>query len=218
MNTLIIFAFLLLSYLLGSIPFGLLIGKIFKGIDIRSAGSKSTGATNTMRLLGWRFGLLTLFLDAIKGIIVIVIVRYILNDYYMIKLFNYNIEILGLYGIAAVLGHVFSIYIGFKGGKAVATSYGILMILTPLTGLAATIVFALIVKFTKYVSLASIVTSLLVFVISLFGIFIKDVDYIRLVRIETLVTYMVLVSIIYIRHKANIERLQNGTENKINIK
>lgn len=218
MNTLIIFAFLLLSYLLGSIPFGLLIGKTFKGIDIRSAGSKSTGATNTMRLLGWRFGLLTLFLDAIKGIIVIVIVRYILNDYYMIKLFNYNIEILGLYGIAAVLGHVFSIYIGFKGGKAVATSYGILMILTPLTGLAATIVFALIVKFTKYVSLASIVTSLLVFVISLFGIFIKDVDYIRLVRIETLVTYMVLVSIIYIRHKANIERLQNGTENKINIK
>jgi|SRR5690554_2359448 len=218
MNTLIIFAFLLLSYLLGSIPFGLLIGKTFKGIDIRSAGSKSTGATNTMRLLGWRFGLLTLFLDAIKGIIVIVIVRYILNDYYMIKLFNYNIEILGLYGIVAVLGHVFSIYIGFKGGKAVATSYGILMILTPLTGLAATIVFALIVKFTKYVSLASIVTSLLVFVISLFGIFIKDVDYIRLVRIETLVTYMVLVSIIYIRHKANIERLQNGTENKINIK
>ena len=218
MNTLIIFAFLLLSYLLGSIPFGLLIGKTFKGIDIRSAGSKSTGATNTMRLLGWRFGLLTLFLDAIKGIIVIVIVRYILNDYYMIKLFNYNIEILGLYGIAAVLGHVFSIYIGFKGGKAVATSYGILMILTPLTGLAATIVFALVVKFTKYVSLASIVTSLLVFVISLFGIFIKDVDYIRLVRIETLVTYMVLVSIIYIRHKANIERLQNGTENKINIK
>lgn len=218
MNTLIIFAFLLLSYLLGSIPFGLLIGKTFKGIDIRSAGSKSTGATNTMRLLGWRFGLLTLFLDAIKGIIVIVIVRYILNDYYMIKLFNYSIEILGLYGIAAVLGHVFSIYIGFKGGKAVATSYGILMILTPLTGLAATIVFALIVKFTKYVSLASIVTSLLVFVISLFGIFIKDVDYIRLVRIETLVTYMVLVSIIYIRHKANIERLQNGTENKINIK
>ncbi|HHT98769.1 MAG TPA: glycerol-3-phosphate 1-O-acyltransferase PlsY [Acholeplasma sp.] len=218
MNTLIIFAFLLLSYLLGSIPFGLLIGKTFKGIDIRSAGSKSTGATNTMRLLGWRFGLLTLFLDSIKGIIVIVIVRYILNDYYMIKLFNYNIEILGLYGIAAVLGHVFSIYIGFKGGKAVATSYGILMILTPLTGLAATIVFALIVKFTKYVSLASIVTSLLVFVISLFGIFIKDVDYIRLVRIETLVTYMVLVSIIYIRHKANIERLQNGTENKINIK
>lgn len=218
MNTLIIFAFLLLSYLLGSIPFGLLIGKTFKGIDIRSSGSKSTGATNTMRLLGWRFGLLTLFLDAIKGIIVIVIVRYILNDYYMIKLFNYSIEILGLYGIAAVLGHVFSIYIGFKGGKAVATSYGILMILTPLTGLAATIVFALIVKFTKYVSLASIVTSLLVFVISLFGIFIKDVDYIRLVRIETLVTYMVLVSIIYIRHKANIERLQNGTENKINIK
>lgn len=218
MNTLIIFAFLLLSYLLGSIPFGLLIGKTFKGIDIRSAGSKSTGATNTMRLLGWRFGLLTLFLDSIKGIIVIVIVRYILNDYYMIKLFNYNIEILGLYGIAAVLGHVFSIYIGFKGGKAVATSYGILMILTPLTGLAATIVFALIVKFTKYVSLASIVTSLLVFVISLFGIFIKDVDYIRLVRIETLVTYMVLVSIIYIRHKTNIERLQNGTENKINIK
>lgn len=218
MNTLIIFAFLLLSYLLGSIPFGLLIGKTFKGIDIRSAGSKSTGATNTMRLLGWRFGLLTLFLDSIKGIIVIVIVRYILNDYYMIKLFNYDIEILGLYGIAAVLGHVFSIYIGFKGGKAVATSYGILMILTPLTGLAATIVFALIVKFTKYVSLASIVTSLLVFVISLFGIFIKDVDYIRLVRIETLVTYMVLVSIIYIRHKANIERLQNGTENKINIK
>jgi glycerol-3-phosphate acyltransferase PlsY len=118
-----IFLLMLLSYFLGSIPSGLIIGKVFKNVDIRQYGSKNTGATNAIRVLGFKYGIWAFVFDSLKGALVILLV-FIINDPSLYLVSDYEINISSLYGAAAVLGHVFPIYINFKGGKAVATSAG----------------------------------------------------------------------------------------------
>jgi len=114
---------MILSYFLGSIPSGLIIGKVFKNIDIREHGSKNTGATNAIRVLGFKTGIFAFIFDVMKGALVIALV-FFLKDKSLYIVSEYNINISSIYGMAAVIGHVFPIYINFKGGKAVATSAG----------------------------------------------------------------------------------------------
>ena len=128
---------LILSYLLGSIPFGLIIGKT-AGKDLRENGSGNIGSTNAIRILGLKLGLLSAFCDIIKGMLVIILV-YILeaNGIWYNPLVINGDSLYVLYGIAAVIGHCFPIYIKFKGGKAVATSLGVLFITVPISGVCA---------------------------------------------------------------------------------
>lgn len=184
---------IVISYLIGSIPSGVLIGKLFYKIDIREHGSGNTGATNSFRVLGKPAGFVVTFLDIFKGFIVVLLPM----------LFDVNVPGL-LIGIFAIIGHVYPIYLKFKGGKAVATSAGVLLGVNPLLFVILIGVFFVILYLTKYVSLSSIIAAISCCVGSLFVH-----DYILLI-----VSVIVTILLIY-RHSSNIMRIVKGTEPKI---
>jgi len=195
------------AYLLGSIPFGLLIAKA-RGIDIRKTGSCNIGATNVMRSVGKRWGILTLLLDALKGLLPAATFPMLLHNMDLIP------DVEGWFkiacGCAAILGHNFPIYLKFKGGKGVATSAGVLIGIAPqalLIGLAA---FALVFATTRYVSLGSVIAAV---VIPIAGVLLYREDG------PLIPSVLVILSLLVIwRHKANLRRLLNGTENKIQFR
>lgn len=187
------FILFILAYLVGSIPNALWIGKMFKNIDVRDFGSGNVGATNAARVLGWKLGVMVLLFDAFKGMIFIVIARkFELSDIYVV-----------LIGLAAILGHSYSIYLKFKGGKAVATSLGVMLVLIPKVIIILVIVFLLIVIFSGYVSLASI---------SVAGL-LPILTYIMYNNIIALLSLVVGILVIW-RHKSNIKNLLEGKEDK----
>ncbi|MDX9692066.1 MAG: glycerol-3-phosphate 1-O-acyltransferase PlsY, partial [Acholeplasmataceae bacterium] len=192
---------MLLSYFLGSIPSGLIIGKVFKNIDIREHGSKNTGATNATRVLGVKYGLFAFLFDGLKGALVILIVLWIGNPD-LVHIGDYSMNILSLYGMVAVLGHVFPIYINFKGGKAVATSAGMILAIEPLLGVGILVLFITIFLITRFVSLASMTaagTTLLYFIVRV--IFFETPNFST--RLLELCVILILATIIFARHKAN---------------
>ncbi|MBN2300598.1 MAG: glycerol-3-phosphate 1-O-acyltransferase PlsY [Acholeplasmataceae bacterium] len=208
---------MILSYFLGSIPSGLIIGKVFKNIDIREHGSKNTGATNTTRVLGFKYGIFAFFFDGLKGALVILLVYLIgqvTHDQSLYLVSSYQINISSIYGMAAVVGHVFPIYINFKGGKAVATSAGMIIAIEPWVGLAVIIIFLIVFLSTKYVSLASTTAASLTLIYFFIRIFIQDSLYNQPTRIIDFVIITMLGSLIFIRHKLNYRRLKAGTEFK----
>jgi len=186
---------LIAAFVLGSIPFGIITAKV-KGIDLKKVGSGNIGATNVLRSLGRWPAVITLLGDILKGTLAVAIGKYS------------GVEPLyeGLIGIAAILGHNFSIFLGFKGGKGVATSLGVLLMYTPHVALVTLIVWIGVVLFTKYSSLGAIVSfALLPLNIMLFDF--QD---------KTKIIISILISLfIIIRHKDNIKRLMKGTERKI---
>lgn len=184
---------LLLSYLIGSIPFGLIIGKVFYHKDIRQHGSGNMGATNTFRVLGRTAGFIVTILDMFKGYIVVFFPLIFHNDVPGI-----------IVGLFAIFGHVYSIYLKFKGGKAVATSAGVVLGVSPLLFLIVAITFFSVLYFSKYVSLSSIIASIVNFIASLFfG------DWILIV------ISFVIMMIVVIRHRSNIKRIFSKEEPKI---
>ncbi|MEJ7540837.1 glycerol-3-phosphate 1-O-acyltransferase PlsY [Staphylococcus intermedius] len=183
----------IVSYLIGSIPSGYLIGKIFFKKDIREYGSGNTGATNSFRVLGKPAGFAVTFFDIFKGFIVV----------FLPVLFNVEIHGL-LVGIFAILGHVYPIYLKFRGGKAVATSAGVLLAVNPILLLILAAIFFIILKLTKYVSLSSIIAAICCVIGSFFVS-----DYIMLFT-----SFVVAILLIY-RHMSNIKRIIKGTEPKI---
>ncbi len=188
---------MIVAYILGSIPNALWIGKVFKGIDVREHGSKNTGSTNAARVLGAKLGILTLILDISKGAIPTLIASMLLDS---------SISVI-LVGICAILGHSFSIFMKFKGGKAVATTVGVFIVLVPGAILLAAIVFFLVFGITRYVSLSSMIgaISLPIWII----IFYKNIP---------LTIFGIIIAIlIIVRHKSNIQRLLDGTESKFSI-
>jgi len=192
---------MILAYLLGSIPSGVIVGKKIKGIDIRKHGSKNSGATNALRVLGAKLGLLVLLSDILKGAIPVIVSQYLL-------------KVEGIYlviiGIMAIIGHILSIFLKFKGGKGVATSLGVFIVLSPKSMIIIILLFIAIVLSTRYVSLGSI-TCAFVYPILTFVIYGNA-------KIEVvLLGILVAVYIIY-KHKTNIKRLMNGQENKIKLK
>jgi len=212
MNILWMIFFLIISYLLGSVPFGYLIGKA-KNTDITQSGSGNIGTTNTFRVLGPLAGFLAGTFDILKGGIVIVIV-YLLSKYgkYNDPLTINGEEIYIIYGLAAVIGHCHSIFLKFKGGKGVATSLGAIFFINPLLGLTLLVVFLAVMLFTKYVSLASCLGA----VAGVAGAF----TYYPIMGQSILTPIVILIFgiIIFLRHIANFKRLANGTENKIGQK
>lgn len=184
-----------LSYLLGAIPFGLLLSR-GSGIDIRTQGSKNIGSTNVTRLLGMKMGALTLLCDLLKGFLPMFITAFVLEGAAGHDL------IIALCGGASVLGHMFPVYLGFKGGKGVATALGAFLYLAPLAVLGCLVVFVAAVYFSGFVSLGSLMAS--------FSILI----WLPLLHAPTwkLGLAAFIVAMIWGKHHQNIGRLVRGTE------
>ena len=208
-----IFLLMVLSYFLGSIPSGLIIGKVFKKIDIRHYGSKNTGATNAVRVLGFKYGIFAFIFDLLKGALVIFLVFLIGNpELYLVS--KYEINIASIYGAAAVLGHVFPIYINFKGGKAVATSAGMIFAIEPWVAVGVIVLFLIIFLITRYVSLSSTIAASAVLLYFIIRVFLEHELFNLATRIMDLVIITLLATLIFVRHKANYKRLKMGTELK----
>lgn len=184
---------IILAYVIGSIPSGLVVGKLAKGIDIREHGSGNLGATNAFRTLGVKAGSVVIAADILKGTLAAAL-PYLLHV---------PIHPL-LAGVAAVIGHVFPVFAKFKGGKAVATSGGVLLFYAPLLFVTMVAVFFVFLFLTKFVSLSSMLTGIYTII---YCLFVKD-PYLLIV--VTLLTAFVIY-----RHRANIKRIINKTEPKI---
>ncbi len=188
------------SYLIGSIPTGYLIAKYFYNIDIKTVGSGNIGATNVLRTLGKKMGILTLIGDALKGVIPVTFAL-------IYKPYPLNQNLVFFSALLAFLGHIFPFYLKFKGGKGVATALGIFLVLFPLQTLYAAIIFFLVVLKTRYVSLGSILAALSM---PVFVSFSAKAAY------QITLTIIMSALIIY-KHKDNISRLMEGNENKLKL-
>jgi len=181
------------AYLLGSVPTGLLLAKAM-GVNIRETGSGNIGATNVYRTMGRKVGILTLLGDALKGVIPVLVAKWLdLPDLWVAAI-----------GLAAFLGHVYTVFLGFKGGKGVATALGVFLATSPLSVACALVVFALILYKWRFVSLASISAAALIPLI------------VRLVegKQELIIMSIVIAGIVIFRHRENIARLRAGTESR----
>ncbi|UFS71615.1 glycerol-3-phosphate 1-O-acyltransferase PlsY [Geomonas sp. RF6] len=186
-------ALLIAAYLIGSIPTGLLLAKAW-GVDIRATGSGNIGATNVYRTVGRKLGILTLLGDCLKGLLPVLVAQWL----------GFPLAIVAAVALAAFLGHVYTVFLGFKGGKGVATALGVFLGISPLSILCAFAVFALVLYRSSYVSLASITAAAVVPII----ITIAEG------KIEVIAMSVVVAAIVIYRHKENIRRLRAGTENR----
>ena len=182
------------SYLSGSIPFGLILTKIFLNKDLRKIGSKNIGATNVLRTGNKKVAGLTLFLDIVKGIIPILITK------------EYFTDLIYLSSLAAFLGHIFPVWLRFKGGKGVATYLGIIFILSFNLGVIFCVSWILISIASKYSSLSSILSTMIVFIVSFFNNNFELTSYL----------FITFIIILY-THRQNIVRIKNKSEDKIKL-
>jgi glycerol-3-phosphate acyltransferase PlsY len=190
--------FLFITYLISSVAFGLFLGKIFAKIDIREHGSKNIGATNVARVINKKLGLATLLLDGLKGGAMVIIARLIFYN-------SDNLEIfLIIVAAIAVIGHIFPIYLKFKGGKGVATSIATIMALDPYIGVAISLIW--IVAFILF-RISAISSLMAIFSAIIISIFYNSMAY--------NIFYFLLFLLILYRHKENITRLIQGSENKL---
>ena len=203
---------LILAYLLGSIPTGLLIGKM-KGIDIREHGSKNIGATNTGRVLGFKYAVIAYIFDMLKGAIIVFLFRF------EILSMEYCLVHPLLYGLAATLGHTSSIYLKFRGGKAVATSSGVIFGYCPWLLLIGLLIFFIGMLITRYVSVGSILgTSVVLILTYILAIIGHDPIYNYQYTWHFPLFTTIIFIIVLIRHKTNISRIIQKTESKISLK
>jgi len=185
----------IVAYLIGSIPFGYLIVRQKIGADIRQTGSGGTGATNVSRRAGKAAGVLTLLLDAAKGCIAVLIAKTVSGDDW----------VSAAAAIAALVGHIFPVWLGFRGGKGVATGVGIFLVLAPIALLCAGVVFVAIVVFTRFVSLGSLTAAVLIPVLV----------WLQSDSQPLLVAAVAGAALIVFAHRGNIQRLASGTESRI---
>lgn len=201
------FAFVLAvlsAYLVGSIPTGFLLTKIFKGTDIRAAGSKNVGATNVYRVAGKLPGFLTLFIDICKGVLVVTVVA---SFYY---LFTPDIDCIffrALLGLTAICGHIWPVFLKFRGGKGVATTIGVTAVLAPIPLALSLLVWLIVFIPTNYVSLGSLS----------FGLFLPVSAIIFNEPFYTVIFCVIICILNTYKHKDNIKRLLKGEENKTKI-
>ena len=201
-------AILLVAYLLGSVPTGYLVGRLLKGIDIREHGSGSTGATNVLRTLGKGPGLLVLLIDTLKGVGAIALVHWYQHEAGLTTAGIPLHWMVALAGLAALLGHSKSVWLGFTGGKSVATSLGVLLAMSWQVGLGTLGVFGLVLALSRTVSLSSIAGAIAVSV--LMRVFNQPLPY----------ELFALAGGVYViwRHRSNIQRLLSGTEPQLGQK
>jgi|UniRef100_A0A832G8N1 glycerol-3-phosphate acyltransferase PlsY len=209
---------IILSYLVGSIPTSIIISKAVKGIDIRNYGSGNAGGTNVMRVLGWKHGVLVIFLDALKGAIAVVLVarlHYGVLPFQNISPFDDFTLVQIIAGISAVVGHIWTVFAGFRGGKGIATALGMLLMIITVDMLIAVGIFLIVVSISRYVSLGSIVSAMAV---PLSMVFRENVLHTHIEGYNTLLPFVIGVSLLVIfTHRKNLVRLLNGTENKLSF-
>ena len=210
---------IILSYLVGSIPTSILISKATFGIDIREHGSGNAGGTNVMRILGWKQGLLVILFDTLKGAFAVVVIARLyygplpfanvspFDDFTLVQI---------IAGIAAVIGHVWTIFAGFKGGKGIATALGMLLMLVTIDMLIGIGVFLLVVTISRYVSLGSLVGAISI-PISL--VLRENVFHEHISGYATLLPFIIFLTVLVMyTHRKNVIRILNGTENKLSFK
>lgn len=213
-----LFFVIILSYLVGSIPTSILISKLVRGIDIRNYGSGNAGGSNVFRVLGWKWGILTIILDALKGAVaVIVVARFYLDRFPFNNVTPFDdftlVQI--ICGVAAVMGHVWTLFAGFKGGKGIATGLGVLIMIVTVDMALALGVFFLVVGLSRYISLGSLAAAVAVPLImiireNIFGVDIRGY--------HTILPFAILLALFVIyTHRANIGRLLEGSERKVSF-
>jgi len=209
---------IVLSYLIGSIPTSIIVSKAAKGIDIRNYGSGNAGGTNVMRVLGWKLGLMVIILDALKGVLAVVIVARIyygtipfhnatpFDDFTLIQI---------IAGISAVIGHIWTVFAGFRGGKGIATALGMLLMITTVDMLVAIGVFVVVVSISRYISLGSLLGAITV---PLTLIVRENLFNVNIHGYNTILPFAVLITLLVIfTHRKNVIRLINGSENKLSF-
>lgn len=188
------------AYLIGSVNFSIILSKLIAGKDIRESGSGNAGATNMLRTYGKKMGALTLLLDVLKGVVTV----------WLVKELSDSITFAYFAGLFVILGHNFPVYFGFKGGKGVATSLGVVFVLDWKVGLIVAVIAILIMALTRYVSFGSICGGALFIIIEFVKALITgDISAVRLI------CTVLIGGLLIVRHHANIKRLLNGTENKL---
>mgnify|MGYP000843557742 FL=1 len=197
-----------LSYLLGSIPTGLWVGRALRGIDIREHGSRNIGATNTLRVLGKKLGAIAMAGDVGKGLIAVLLVASVLSDWPYAPL---------ACGLAAIIGHVAPVFLRFKGGKGVATSTGVFLALAPAATLLAAAVFAAVVYATRMVSAASLsaAAALLVAVYALPHAWATYPTHAIPAGWALRVVATIVAALVFVRHRTNLQRILKGAENRL---
>ena len=194
----------LVAYLIGSINFAIIFSKKFAGFDVREKGSKNAGTTNVLRTVGKKAAILTLICDILKGVVAVLLAMLAAKIWK-----ESDVEVLKyLAGLFAIIGHTFPVYYGFKGGKGVATSLGVLLVVNPQIG-GICLVFALVIMAaTKWVSLGSIAAATLFPILT---VFMTD-------NFGAKVISVIIGLLVIFNHRANIKRLKDGTENKLSFK
>ena len=198
----------IIAYLLGSISFSVIISKKLAGFDVREKGSGNAGSTNVLRTVGKKGAILTLICDCLKGVIAFLIA-------YIVSKTTQNTDgalLVQLAGLAVVLGHTFPIFFNFKGGKGVATSLGVLLIINWQIGLICLVFALLLMALTRFVSLGSVSAAILFPVLTIFihSHYIVDGSYI--------IFALLLGAFVVFNHRANVKRLLEGKENKLSFK
>jgi len=209
----------ILSYLVGSIPTSIIVTKAARGIDIRQHGSGNAGGTNVMRVLGWKQGLLVILFDVLKGVFTVVVIARLyygplpfenvspFDDFTLVQI---------IAGLSGVIGHIWTIFAKFKGGKGIATALGMLLILVTVDMLIAIGVFVLVVTISRYVSLGSLIGAISI-PISL--VLRENVFHEHISGYTTLLPFIIFITLLVIyTHRKNVIRLLNGTENKLSFK
>lgn len=198
----------IVGYLMGSIPVSLIVSKKIFKFDIRDYGSKNMGGTNVGRVMGKKWGVIVVFLDAVKTFLPVLVVSLLAKD---IK--NYQIIVYAT-GFASLLGHCYPIFAGFKGGKAVACSYGFILATNIWLFFVTTLVFFIVLYVKKYVSLGSIVSVFFAFVLSLFYPFNISMNFLPYNLTYSFTLLMVFLFVLY-RHRKNIVKIIKHEENKV---
>ncbi len=209
---------IVLSYLVGSIPTSIIVSKLAKGIDIREHGSGNAGGTNVMRVLGWKHGVFVILLDALKGVLAVVVIARLhygsipfqnatpFDDFTLVQI---------IAGISAVVGHIWTVFAGFKGGKGIATALGMLLMIATIDMLVAIGVFIIVVSISKYVSLGSILGAIAVPVTLIVR---ENIFNVNIPSYNTLLPFVIaLVMLVIFTHRKNVVRLINGNENKVSF-
>lgn len=200
------FLLIVVAYLIGSLPTSVWVSKYFFGIDIRDYGSGNAGATNTFRTLGAGWGSFVMAVDILKGVLASFL--YLLLPYYLTDEFQRTNFMVGL-GLAAVLGHIFPIWAGFKGGKGVATVFGMVLAIQPMVALFVIVIFLVVLYVTRFVSLSSILAGIALPILILV-IFNEPEPLYRIFAIA-------VALLVIFTHQKNIHRLLNGNESKARI-
>ncbi|MEI7736058.1 MAG: glycerol-3-phosphate 1-O-acyltransferase PlsY [Ferruginibacter sp.] len=199
---------IIIAYLIGSVPTALIISKKFFGIDIRDYGSGNMGATNTFRVLGSKYGTLVMILDILKGAFAVGLYNFIPSYYGSDAELQRTNFMIGL-GLSAVVGHIFPLYANFKGGKGVATLFGMLLAMQPVVAISCVGVFLLVLFLTRYVSLSSILAALF---LPICVLWIWN-EHEKLYRLFALI----VAALVIFTHQKNIGRILRGVESRVPI-